>query len=57
MAEEEKNRLEEQRSQLGENGLAEKAKQLEDATEFNAVNIIAIKFSFILLKKPAVIAY
>ncbi|CAH0749121.1 unnamed protein product [Diatraea saccharalis] len=36
MAEEEKSRIEEQRKQLGESGLAEKAKQLEDATEFNS---------------------
>ncbi|CAH0404705.1 unnamed protein product [Chilo suppressalis] len=36
MAEEDKSRLEAQRTQLGESGLAEKAKQLEDATEFNS---------------------
>nr|XP_026487526.1 uncharacterized protein C05D11.1-like [Vanessa tameamea] len=35
MADEEKKRIEEQRAQLGESGLAEKAKQLEDAMEFN----------------------
>ncbi|XP_046961211.1 uncharacterized protein C05D11.1-like [Vanessa cardui] len=35
MAEEEKKRIEEQRAKLGESGLAEKAKQLEDAMEFN----------------------
>ncbi|CAH0726563.1 unnamed protein product, partial [Brenthis ino] len=35
MAEEEKKRIEEQRAQLGEKGLAEKAKQLEEAMEFN----------------------
>ncbi|CAH2104836.1 unnamed protein product [Euphydryas editha] len=35
MAEEEKKRIEEQRAQLGEKGLAEKAKQLEEAIEFN----------------------
>ncbi|CAG4968392.1 unnamed protein product [Colias eurytheme] len=35
MAEEEKKRLEEQRAQLGETGLAQKAKELEQAMEFN----------------------
>ncbi|XP_059059298.1 uncharacterized protein C05D11.1-like [Achroia grisella] len=35
MAEEEKNRLETQRAQLGESGLAEKAKLLQEAMEFN----------------------
>ncbi|KAM3962814.1 LOW QUALITY PROTEIN: uncharacterized protein C05D11.1 [Aphomia sociella] len=35
MAEEEKNRIEEQRAQLGESGLVEKAKQLDAAMEFN----------------------
>ncbi|XP_030036652.2 uncharacterized protein C05D11.1 [Manduca sexta] len=35
MAEEEKNRIEQQRAELGESGLAEKMKLLEDAMEFN----------------------
>ncbi|CAG9567343.1 unnamed protein product [Danaus chrysippus] len=35
MAEEEKKRIEEQQARLGESGLAEKAKQLEEAMEFN----------------------
>ncbi|KAJ0181723.1 hypothetical protein K1T71_002445 [Dendrolimus kikuchii] len=35
MAEEEKMRIEEQRAQLGESGLIEKAKKLEEAMEFN----------------------
>lgn len=35
MAEEEKRRIEDQRALLGEKGLAEKAKQLEDAIQFN----------------------
>ncbi|CAK1549762.1 unnamed protein product [Leptosia nina] len=35
MAEEEKKRLEEQRIKLGESGLAQKAKELEQAMEFN----------------------
>ncbi|XP_049872194.1 uncharacterized protein C05D11.1-like isoform X2 [Pectinophora gossypiella] len=35
MAEEEKKRIEEQRAQLGEEGLARKAKELADAMEFN----------------------
>lgn len=38
MAEEEKKRIEEQQARLGENGLAEKAKQLEEAMEFNDVS-------------------
>lgn len=40
MAEEEKKRIEEQRTQLGEKGLAEKAKQLDEAMEFNEVCFI-----------------
>ncbi|KAL0894630.1 hypothetical protein ABMA27_013187 [Loxostege sticticalis] len=35
MAEDEKKRIESQKEELGESGLAEKAKQLEDANEFN----------------------
>lgn len=37
MAEDEKKRIESQKEELGESGLAEKAKQLEDANEFNNV--------------------
>lgn len=46
MAEEEKSRLEEQRTQLGENGLAEKAKQLQEAMDFNEVIIQYIRLNW-----------
>lgn len=37
MAEEEKNRIEEQRKQIGEEGLAQKAARLQEAMDFNEV--------------------
>lgn len=40
MAEEEKKRIEAQRAQLGESGLADKKKQLEEAVEFNEVRFL-----------------
>lgn len=45
MAEEEKKRIEDQRARLGEKGLAEKAKELEKAMEFNEVCAF-IKFHY-----------
>lgn len=37
MAEEENGRIEEQRTKLGPNGLAQKEKELKEAMEFNEV--------------------
>lgn len=45
MAEEEKRRIEDQRALLGEKGLAEKAKQLEDAIQFNEVNMQEVQWN------------
>lgn len=40
MAEEENKRIQAQRAQLGESGLADKKKQLEEAVEFNEVRFL-----------------
>lgn len=51
MAEDEKKRLEDQRVKLGEEGLAEMAKQLQDAMDFNEVTFLSrpIKIKAIFL--------